>query len=103
MIAAHTRIPRTAILLPALLLAACTALAGCAGSSKESPISEWKVQQGEAFRAQRDAQALNPGPADDDPVVGLDGRVAERAMKTMREGEKKPDDSNAVRLKIGTK
>jgi len=36
-------------------------------------------------------------------VVGLDGRVAERAMKTMREGEKKPDDSNAVRLKIGTK
>ncbi|BFR49418.1 hypothetical protein RVX_R24790 [Nitratidesulfovibrio sp. HK-II] len=103
MIAARIRTSRTAILLPALLLAACMALAGCAGPSRESPISEWKVEQGEAFRAQRDAQTLNPGPADDDPVVGLDGRVAERAMKTMREGEKKPDDSNAVRLKIGTK
>lgn len=101
MIATRTRILPLAALLPALLL--LTVLTGCSGASKESPISEWKTVQGEAFRAQRDAQILNPGPADDDPVVGLDGRVAERAMKTMREGEKKPDDSNAVRLKIGTK
>jgi hypothetical protein len=103
MIAARIRASRTATLLPALLLAVCAALAGCAGPSKESPISEWKTVQGEAFRAQRDAQILNPGPVDDDPVVGLDGRVAARAMKNWRDGEKKPDESNTVRLKIGTK
>ncbi|EGY24622.1 hypothetical protein DA2_3238 [Desulfovibrio sp. A2] len=103
MIATRIRASRTATLLPALLLAVCAALAGCAGPSKESPISEWKTVQGEAFRAQRDAQILNPGPVDDDPVVGLDGRVAARAMKNWRDGEKKPDESNTVRLKIGTK
>lgn len=101
MIAAPPRTLPLAILLATLLLLAV--LTGCSGASKESPISEWKTQQGEAFRAQRDGQTLNPGPAGDDPVVGLDGRVAARAMKNWRDGEKKPDESNTVRLKIGTK
>ncbi|MBG3877534.1 hypothetical protein FVW20_11035 [Desulfovibrio oxamicus] len=83
------------------VLTVLSALAGCAGPSKDSPISEWTFTQGEAFRAQRDAQRLNPGPADDDPVIGLDGRVGERVMKTMREGEKKPDEGNTLRFKIG--
>lgn len=89
-------------LAPLLVLTlALTVLTGCAGPSRESPMSEWTFTQGEAFRAQRDAQRLNPGPADDDPVVGLDGRVTERAMKNMRDGEKKADESNTVRFKIG--
>jgi hypothetical protein len=85
------------------ILTALSVLAGCAGPSKDSPISEWTFTQGEAFRAQRDAQRLNPAPADDDPVIGLDGRVGERAMKNMRDGEKKTDESNTLRLKIGSK
>ncbi|WP_353117234.1 hypothetical protein [Nitratidesulfovibrio sp.] len=96
--------PRPALLALLPLFAAIFVLAvltGCAGPSKDSPISEWTFTQGEAFRAQRDAQRLNPGPADDDPVIGLDGRVGERVMKTMREGEKKPDEGNTLRFKIG--
>ncbi len=88
--------------LPVLfILSGLSVLTGCAGPSKESPISEWTFTQGEAFRAQRDAQQLNPGPVDDDPVVGMDGRVGERVMKTMREGEKKADENNTLRFKIG--
>lgn len=83
------------------VLTVLSILAGCAGPSKDSPISEWTFTQGEAFRAQRDAQRLNPAPADDDPVIGLDGRVGERVMKAMREGEKKPDEGNTLRFKIG--
>ncbi len=95
--------PLLAVICVLTSLAVLSALAGCAGPSKDSPISEWTFTQGEAFRAQRDAQRLNPAPADDDPVIGLDGRVAERAMKNMRDGEKKTDESNTLRLKIGSK
>lgn len=99
---ARTRImPLASLLVLTLALSVMTSLAGCAGPSRESPMSEWTFTQGEAFRAQRDAQTLNPGPAGDDPVVGLDGRVTERAMKNMRDGEKKADESNTVRFKIG--
>ena len=94
--------PIRAILLTILCaLSVLSVLTGCAGPSKESPISEWTFTQGEAFRAQRDAQRLNPGPTDDDPVIGMDGKVGERVMKTMREGEKKPDENNTLRFKIG--
>lgn len=89
------------LLATVIALSGLSVLTGCAGPSKDSPISEWTFTQGEAFRAQRDAQRLNPGPADDDPVIGLDGRVGERVMKTMREGEKKPDEGNTLRFKIG--
>lgn len=84
-------------------LSALSVLTGCTTPSKDTPISEWTFTQGEAFRAQRDAQRLNPDPADDDPVIGLDGRVAERVMKNMRDGEKKADESSTLRLKIGSK
>lgn len=89
------------LLATVIALSGLSVLTGCAGPSKDSPICEWTFTQGEAFRAQRDAQRLNPGPADDDPVIGLDGRVGERVMKKMREGEKKTDESNTLRLKIG--
>ncbi|WP_035068331.1 hypothetical protein [Nitratidesulfovibrio termitidis] len=95
--------PLLATVIALSVLSGLSVLTGCAGPSKDSPISEWTFTQGEAFRAQRDAQRLNPGPADDDPVIGLDGRVGERVMKNMREGEKKTDESNTLRLKIGSK
>ncbi|MEG6505355.1 hypothetical protein [Nitratidesulfovibrio sp. 1201_IL3209] len=101
MIIRNRIMPLAPLLAPLLALTIVTSLAGCAGPSRESPMSEWTFTQGEAFRAQRDAQTLNPGPAGDDPVVGLDGRVTERAMKNMRDGEKKADGSNTVRFKIG--
>lgn len=87
-------------LLVALL--ALPTLGGCSWNTT-TPIPEWQTQQGEAFRAQREAQTLNPGHADDDPVLGADGRVAERAMKTWREGDKKAEPGQSMQLKIGNK
>lgn len=102
---ARTRImplaPLRTLTLALTVVTAVTVLTGCAGPSRESPMSEWTFTQGEAFRAQRDAQRLNPGPVDDDPVVGLDGRVAARVMKNMHDGEKKADENNTIRFKIG--
>lgn len=57
---------------------ACTALlAGCAAPSA---TPQYDQQFGKAVRESKQRMALNPGPASNDPVVGMDGRSAREAQ-----------------------
>lgn len=72
-------------------------LAGCA-----SITPNFDAKFGDAVRAARQAQTLNPGPraADTDPVLGLDAQAAVKAQERYQESFKAPPKTFEV-INIG--
>lgn len=71
-------------------------MAGCA-----TVAPNYDAKFGDAVRAARAAQTLNPGtPADDDPVLGLDGKAAVSAIDRYEESFKTPPKTFEV-INIG--
>lgn len=78
------------------VLAAMTLLAGCASTT---PVADSRF--GEAVRAARAAQTLNPqASANRDPVKGLDGQAASSAMERYQDSFKTPPKTFEI-LNIG--
>lgn len=74
------------LLLPVLVLGAASQLAGCA-----STTPELDAKFGDAVRAAREAQTLNPtASANKDPVLGVDGKAAAHAQDRYRDSFKAP-------------
>lgn len=71
-------------------------LTGCA-----SVTPNYDAKFGDAVRAARQAQTLNPGAAPDrDPVLGLDGKAAVNALDRYQESFKTPPKTFEV-INIG--
>jgi hypothetical protein len=74
------------LLLPALVLGLATQLTGCG-----STTPELDAKFGDAVRAAREAQTLNPAAsANKDPVLGLDGKAAVHAQERYQDSFKSP-------------
>lgn len=73
------------ILLPAVALLIC----GCSESARNAPVTEWQEPLGASYREQLQGQTLYPRSPDDSPVMGLDGKIAERAMTVRQDGDDK--------------
>lgn len=68
-------------------------LSGCAISDNwNKPLGQHGFSEplGEAHHQQLEAQKFNPVPATTDPVVNMDGRLAQRTIKTYQQPE--PED-----------
>lgn len=77
---------RPRLLLTALVLGGAAQLAGCG-----STTPELDARFGDAVRAAREAQTLNPGAsANKDPVLGLDGKAAVHAQERYEDSFKSP-------------
>jgi hypothetical protein len=74
-------------LLAVLVLGVASQLTGCA-----STTPELDAKFGDAVRAAREAQTLNPGAsANKDPVLGLDGKSAVQAQERYQDSFKSPE------------
>lgn len=61
-------------------------MAGCASNTPN-----YDAKFGDAVRAARQSQTLNPGaPANQDPVLGLDGKAAANALERYQDSFKSP-------------
>ena len=70
--------------------------AGCAYNTLET---NW----GSSYEAAKTNQIANPEAAENlDPVVGLDGELAQENMETYRQGCKGQDQSTTYNLRLGT-
>lgn len=73
--------------LTAALIMVAIATAGCAGSS--TPLLDAKF--GDSVRAARESQTLNPAAsANQDPVLGIDGKAAVQAQERYQDSFKTP-------------
>ena len=71
--------------------------AGCA--SYNTLETNW----GSSFEASKTNQIANPEASENlDPVVGLDGEVAQENMEIYRRGSKGQDQSTTYNLRLGT-
>ena len=74
------------LLLTTVVLGLGTQFTGCA-----STTPELDAKFGDAVRAAREAQTLNPGAsANKDPVLGLDGKAAVHAQERYEDSFKSP-------------
>ncbi len=71
--------------------AACTLLASMLLGGCASTAPNYEARLGEAVRTLRQAQTINPNPADNpDLAMGLDGGAAQEAAKRYRDSFKSP-------------
>ena len=74
------------LLLTTVVLGLASQLSGCG-----STTPELDAKFGDAVRAAREAQTLNPGAsANKDPVLGLDGKAAVQAQERYEDSFKSP-------------
>jgi hypothetical protein len=89
---------RLALAAAAIFLAATLAATGCATYGEPEGF-------GDSVRLAVEMQTLNPGPAGDAPVEGLDGRHAAQAMRNYHQGPPADDcaasDDGTSRFGIG--
>lgn len=84
---------------PVLVSAAVSGLLALAGCASTTPVVD--SQFGEAVRAARAAQTLNPqASANRDPVVGIDGRAGAMALERYQDSFKAPPKTFEI-LNIG--
>jgi hypothetical protein len=83
---------------PSILIAFSIVLllfAGCAYNTLET---NW----GSSFEASKTNQIANPDASENlDPVVGLDGQLAEKNMESYRQGCKGQEESTTYNLRLG--
>lgn len=75
-----------------IYLASCIllfTLCGCTAMEErlDRSISPFSTELGAAYKAQREAQKVDPTPADTTPVTGLDAVSTTRALKKYRAPE----------------
>ena len=88
--------PRYSLLLTTIALGLAAQLTGCANTT---PALDAKF--GDAVRAAREAQTLNPAAsANKDPVLGLDGKAAVNALERYQDSFKSPPKTFEI-LNIG--
>jgi len=69
-----------------------------AGCTQSTLNTNW----GDSFEASKAGQIANPGASDNlDPVVGLDGQMAERTMESYRQGPDGQKKSATYNLRLG--
>lgn len=85
------------LLLSTVALGLATQLTGCVSTNTPELDSKF----GDAVRAARKAQTLNPdAPANKDPVLGIDGKSAVNAMERYQDSFKAPPTTFEI-LNIG--
>lgn len=88
---------RYSLLLLTVTLGLATQLTGCVSIT----TPELDAKFGDAVRAAREAQTLNPGAsANKDPVLGLDGKAAVNALERYQDSFKSPPKTFEV-INIG--
>lgn len=81
------------LLLTTAVLGLATQLSGCVSTT----TPELNARFGDAVRAAREAQTLNPAAsANQDPVLGLDGKAAVNALDRYEESFKSPPQTFEV-------
>lgn len=74
------------LLLTTVVLGLATQLTGCVNTTPELD-----AKFGDAVRAVRESQTLNPGASpNQDPVLGLDGKAAVQAQERYQDSFKSP-------------
>ena len=80
------------------VIAFCVTLLFITGCTQSTLNSNW----GSSFEETRDNQIANPGALENlDPVVGLDGEMAERTMESYQQGSDGQNKSATYNLRLG--